>query len=106
MEKEHTIFVSLSIGRNAEGKKIFLSDAMRIAEDVELSRGFCFRTTSSTVPADVQVSASSDHPMAPLPMDLDAVEFAQDQCANCKGFGHWAKDCSSPKYTNRGRGSL
>ena len=84
-----------TLNRSHDGKLIVLNYAMWVVEgcetlDTKTSR---FNTGNITQVASMNGGQPSittaDHPTASLPMDLDALELAQDQCANCKGFGQW-----------------
>ena len=37
-------------------------------------------------------------------VQVDAVQRRKNQCFNCQGFGHWARDCPSPRTRKQGSG--
>jgi hypothetical protein len=124
MKDELMILRSVIAVQNSTGQTTLLNDMMRIVEDSEVDRrpsqqgsrqsnhGVRSRrqTTHRTQPQDSKDKQlrGSSNPVACAQMDPDTASpsiVSHDQCMKCRGYGHWAKDCSTPDNWQR-RGGL
>jgi hypothetical protein len=124
MKDELMILRSVIAVQNSTGQTTLLDDMMRIVEDSEVdrrpsqqgsrqndhgdrSRPQTNHQTQHRYSKDKQPRRPSN-PVASFRKYPDTARpsiLSHDQCMKCRGYGHWAKDCSTPDDWQR-RGGL
>ena len=96
-KEQHTLSSVIHMARQL-GRKPCLRDVMAVLDEENLKHG-----SAQVAPKPPAAGASTS--LAPRPMELDAIASARsknDQCARCKGYGHWSPACETPRNWKRG----
>ena len=95
-QEQHTLSSVIYMTRQL-GRKPCLRDAMTVLDEGNLKHDSATKHAAS--------ATSTSTSLAPGPMELSAIASAgskSDQCARCKGYGHWSPACGTPRNWKRG----
>ena len=104
--EQHTLSSVIHMARQL-GRKPCLRNAMAVLDEDNLKHGGTQAATKPPMNIIPKLSASTagaSTSLEPGPMELGAIAGSSksDQCARCKGYGHWSPACGTPRNWRRG----
>ena len=100
-QEQHTLSSVIHMTRQL-GRKPCLRDAMTVLDEDNMKHGNATKPASFATASSATGASTSP---APGPMELGAIVSIgskSDQCARCKGYGHWSPACGTPRDWKRG----